>query len=121
MTAKPQHCGHRCCSVPANPCHTHMTKPPECQGCAASRQAERRAPGEESVITAVVMRSIVPQISGLPVGRELDRLVAEQVRAHYLGALDDGALADLDANEWCGVVAARVGLALAFPHVMAHG
>jgi hypothetical protein len=98
-----------------------MTKPPECQGCSASRQAERRAAGEESVITAAVMRSIVPQISGLPTGRELDRLVAELVQTQYLGALDDADLEDLDVNEWCGVIAARVGLALAFPHVLARG
>jgi hypothetical protein len=80
--------------------------------------AESPAPQESHVlgrIVADVLARIAPQIPGLPDGTELTELVASHALAVYAGGLVDPAVQALDERDRRSVLAARVGLALAFP------
>jgi hypothetical protein len=66
-------------------------------------------------IVPAVMERFVPQIDGLPSGEELDSLVKNHCYLVYLTALGDPDLHSTHSAEWRKTIAARVGLALAFP------
>jgi hypothetical protein len=111
-------CRHRCCQVRSNPYHAHICAPEGCDECAKATAVEQENERKHdlSVITAAVMRSVVPNIAGLPGRPDLDRIVAERVHELYREALADHQLFGLTVSEWRHVVVVRVGLALAFPH-----
>jgi hypothetical protein len=71
-------------------------------------------------IVRSVMRSFVPEITGLPTGDELDRLVRRRAFVAYIAALDDPDLKDMDSAQRHKTVAGRVGVALAFPQAAPH-
>jgi hypothetical protein len=71
-------------------------------------------------IAAAVIERFAPQIDGLPSGDELGTLVNRNTFVVYRMALDDPDLTGVDPIEWRRVVAARVGLALAFPEAAQH-
>jgi hypothetical protein len=75
--------------------------------------------GSESVvlgrIVADVVARVAPQISGLPDDVELTELVASHALAVYAAGLVDPDVQTLGERERRTVLAARVGLALAFP------
>jgi hypothetical protein len=75
--------------------------------------------GGESVvlgrIVADVVARVAPQIPGLPADAELSELVASHALAVYAAGLVDPDVQVLAERERRTVLAARVGLALAFP------
>jgi hypothetical protein len=124
-------CGHRCCEIPFNGYHTHAGRPSTCSRCDLAREhGAQLAAGhpngtptpsshESHVLgrmVADVLARIAPQIPGLPAGTELTELVSSHALAVYAGSIVDPELQHLDERERRSVLAARVGLALAFPH-----
>jgi hypothetical protein len=123
-------CGHRCCDIPSNGFHTHREPPTGCARCARIPEPETKelpvvrprpkAPEHRESyllgrIVADVLARIAPQIPGLPGGSELNELVASHALAVYAGGLVDPDLQALGPRDQRSVLAARVGMALAFP------
>ena len=128
-------CGHRCCEIPSNSYHTHTGPPAVCGRCASAidpvagsacadqtgaaggEQAEPGAPESYLLgrIVADVVARVVPQIPGLPSGTELTELVASHALAVYASGLVEPEIQSLDDRDRRSVLAARVGMALAFP------
>jgi hypothetical protein len=107
------HCGHRCCTIADNAYHRHLDPPPTCPQCArAYHQNESGLLGR--IVNDVLIR-VAPEIPGLPTGAELAELVASHALAVYAAALVDPDVRALDERSRRTVLAARVGLALAFP------
>jgi hypothetical protein len=138
-------CGHLCCEIPSNSYHAHIGPPSICQQCASASATVSASPGSASGpepavigadvaadrgaavvgtrseshvlgrIVADVVARVVPQIPGLPVETELTELVASHALAVYAAGLVDPDVQVLGERERRTVLAARVGLALAFP------
>jgi hypothetical protein len=134
-------CGHQCCEIAGNAYHSHTVEPATCPRCTDAdapdlidlTAAEPRATGPSpsgaagtgalplshadvsDIVTAVVDR-VAPQIPGLPADREwlLDRVVTVTAGVHRQ-ALTERELQQLSADRRRTILAARVGLALAFP------
>jgi hypothetical protein len=115
-------CGHSCCAIRDNRFHSHTRPPDACKRCRVvsdgriGERAESITPSLDDVITSVLDR-VVPGIVGLPDGDELYALVHRVALGIYRAGLFDPDLRRLDANDWRTVIATRVGLALAFPHL----
>jgi hypothetical protein len=112
------HCGHRCCSIATNAYHSHQHEPADCERCAA---IPVDADGPLHVVSlgrlvASVVTHIVPQIPGLD-GPDVRQRVASECLRIYAEGLSDPNVQALDALEQRSVLAARVGLALAFPYL----
>ena len=112
-------CGHQCCEIPSNGYHAHTGPPSSCRHCATVGPTADRGPRGESVvlgrIVADVVARVAPQIPGLPADAELSELVASHALAVYAAGLVDPDVQVLAERERRTVLAARVGLALAFP------
>jgi hypothetical protein len=115
-------CGHSCCAIRDNRFHSHTRAPDACKRCRVASDdrigepAESITPSPDDVIASVMDR-VVPGIVGLPDGDELYAIVHRVALGIYRAGLSDPDLRGLNANEWRTVVATRVGLALAFPHL----
>jgi hypothetical protein len=114
-------CGHSCCAIRDNRFHAHTSPPDARKRCRVAsdgvgERAESITPSLDDVIASVMDR-VVPGIVGLPDGEELHALVHRPALGIYRAGLTDRDLRGLDANEWRTVIATRVGLALAFPHL----
>jgi hypothetical protein len=66
-------------------------------------------------IVADVVARVAPEIPGLPTDAALTELVASHALAVYAAGLVDPDVQGLDERDRRTVLAARVGLALAFP------
>ena len=112
-------CGHQCCEIPYNGYHAHTGPPSSCRHCAVTADTPAMSSGAESVvlgrIVADVVARVAPQIPGLPADAELSELVASHALAVYAAGLVDPDVQVLAERERRTVLAARVGLALAFP------
>jgi hypothetical protein len=114
-------CEHDCCGIPENGYHVHTEVPDRCQRCSVvtSSAGEATIRVSESVtlaeVVADVVASVAPQIPDLPAAAELADLVAHHALAVYAASLDDADVQALDGRTQRTVLAARVGLALAFP------
>jgi hypothetical protein len=115
-------CEHCCCAQRDSSDHRHASSPEDCGACALARHAaftelaEPFTPPLGSVVVSVMER-IVPAIAGLPAGDELRELVEDTSRRAYVAGLSDPDLLGLDSDSWRTVVATRVGMTLAFPHL----
>lgn len=105
-------CGHLCCQIADNAYHVHAEPPPSCPRCAALGEAEPVALGR---LVAEVLLHVAPEIPGLPGGAALAALVGHHALDTYRAARDEPAVRALRDSERRAVLAARVGLALAFP------
>jgi hypothetical protein len=119
------HCGHQCCEIPSNGYHAHTEPPSSCGRCGdAGDSAVDAGPGQgrESAVlgrlVADVVARVAPQIPGLPAETELTEIVASHALAVYAAGLVDPDLQILGERDRRTVLAARVGLALAFPAVV---
>jgi hypothetical protein len=85
-------CGHTCCAISANRYHAHNAEPDACEHCVA------------------------PEIPGLPTDpdRLLDHVIELTASVHEASRADP-AIQRLSPRWRRTVLAARVGLALAFP------
>jgi hypothetical protein len=113
------HCGHRCCSIATNAYHCHQVEPEDCERCAA---VGVDPPGESHVVSlgrlvSSVILHVVPQIHGLDESPDVGQRVASECLRVYAEGLADQDVQALDPREQGSVLAARVGLALAFPHL----
>ena len=113
-------CGHRCCHIRTNGYHRHVDAPATCPHCArATLLADTGPPAGESVVLARIVSDVLarvaPEIPGLPAGAELAELVTGHALAVFAAGLVDPELHGLGERERRAVLAARVGLALAFP------
>jgi hypothetical protein len=121
------HCGHQCCEIPSNGYHAHTEPPSNCGRCEDAGEdmsvSEAGAgQGRESAVlgrlVADVVARVAPQIPGLPAETELTEIVASHALAVYAAGLVDPDLQILGERDRRTVLAARVGLALAFPAVV---
>jgi len=110
-------CAHRCCALRSNPYHTHTSPPTGCPRCAA---ADDGAWGEDGaneipIIAARVLHAVAPQIPHLPAGEQLDELVHATTMSTYHDSMGEPQVRALSRTDRRRVIAARVGLTLAFP------
>jgi hypothetical protein len=105
-------CGHLCCEIAHNRYHSHTTAPAECDHCP---DAAAEIDGLADIVTSVIDR-VAPEISGLPTDPDvlLDHVVDLTTRVHER-ARTDPAIQQLSPRRRRTVLAARVGLGLAFP------
>jgi hypothetical protein len=105
-------CGHDCCVVAGNRYHAHAATPETCEHCVDARH-EIDDLGD--IVTAVVDR-VAPQIPGLPTDPDamLVRVIDVTARVHE-AARHEAEVERLSPRRRRTVLAARVGLALAFP------
>jgi hypothetical protein len=105
-------CGHDCCAIADNPYHCHRSTPENCGPC---REAAPEIDGLAEIVAAVVDR-VAPEIPGLPTDPEtlVDHVIAVTTGVHRR-ARTDPEVQRLSPRRRRTVLAARVGLALAFP------
>jgi hypothetical protein len=105
-------CGHLCCSIAHNRYHAHTTAPADCEHCP---EAAAEIDGLADIVTSVIDR-VAPQIPGLPTDPDflLERVIDLTTRVHER-ARDDPEIQRLSPGRRRTVLAARVGLGLAFP------
>jgi hypothetical protein len=105
-------CGHHCCRIAANAYHVHAAAPERCEHC---HDARTEVDNLSAIVNAVVDR-VAPEIPGLPRDPDqlVDRVIAVTADIHQR-SLAEPDLAHLSLNRRRTVLAARVGIALAFP------
>jgi hypothetical protein len=118
------HCGHRCCRIPFNGYHAHVTPPASCPGCATGASLNLPSPPdglaagdcrettELGQMVADVLAQVVPDDSD-PRGAQLAEIVANHALAVYASGLVDPDIQCLGDQDRRAVLTARVGHAVA--------
>jgi hypothetical protein len=107
-------CGHDCCSVARNRYHVHAAEPARCEHCTDARQDL----DDLADIVSTVVNRVAPEIPGLPTDPDalIDQVIDVTTAVHE-ATRTDGGLRALSPRRRRTVLAARVGIALAFPGV----
>ena len=105
-------CGHLCCAIADNRYHAHTVTPAECENCP---EAAAEIDGLADIVSSVIDR-VVPQIPGLPTDPDylLELVIDLTTRVHERARCDPD-IERLSPRRRRTVLAARVGLGLAFP------
>jgi hypothetical protein len=107
-------CAHRCCTISGNAYHRHRSPPDLCARC--QDQLDEEEVAELADIVGTVIDRIAPAIPGLPSDPDaLLDLVLSVTTDVYTRSWAEGQLQGLAPGRRRTVLAARVGIALAFP------
>jgi hypothetical protein len=105
-------CGHACCAIADNAYHSHTAAPDDCDHCVEARTDI----DDLSDIVVTVVDRVAPQIPGLPTDADalVEHVIAVTAEVHQHARADPD-MELLSPRRRRTVLAARVGLVLAFP------